>query len=49
MQLFGTYIINNQLIKESNRDFRQIDGLQLCEEAEFGAQNCQNSTKVDAM
>ena len=31
MQLFGAYIINNQLIKESNRVFRQIDGFGLGE------------------
>ena len=24
------------------------NGLRLCEEADFGAQNCQHSTKVDA-
>ncbi len=35
MQLFGTYIINNQLIKESNRAFRQIDVMQLPEDGDF--------------
>ncbi len=27
---------------------RQFDVWRLCEEADFGAQNCQHSTKVDA-
>ena len=35
MQIFGTYIINNQLIKESNRVFRQIDFPTLCVRAGF--------------
>ena len=53
MQLFGIYIINNQLIKESNRVFRQIDGLQLQEVGDFEALNCLTalhlirSTKLD--
>ncbi len=47
MQLFGIYIINNQLIKESSRVFRQIDVLQLPEGGDFEANHCQPSTNFD--
>ena len=47
MQLFGTYIINNQLIKESNRAFRQIDVMQLPEDGDFEALHCQPNTNLD--
>ena len=30
------------------RVFSQPDGLRLCEEADFGALNCQHTTKFDA-
>ena len=39
-------IIEQEYIE--NVVFSQPDGLRLCEEADFGAQNCQYTTKVDA-
>ena len=48
MQLFDIYIINNQLIKESNRVFRQTDVLRVAAVGDFGALHCQPAQKFDS-